>query len=179
MLLFAREETFRSSSLANATVSDTSISVPMDNTHTTELVQAFMNWTRYQYSGGSWGVYNAEDDLKRLKLELAEEPYFQPEDNSSVSLDIARGKIISTQSYYSAMLTGSNAIVQADGALTWTASGGYDEVDEVSYSAEWPKTTFTGATYTAFEVKTMLSGAIKALWNNTNGFLGKRSAITS
>src|SRR6185369_558952 len=170
-LLFAREETYRTSTLGDATVSGASVSVPMDSTHAAEIVQASMSWTRYQYSGGSWSVYNSEDDSKRLKLQLSQEDFFKPADSSSDSVAEANGKILTAQAYYTAMLTGATAMVQVAGATTWKASGGYGEIDELSYSAEWPKTTFTGATYTAFAVGTMLVDAIKGAFADTgSGF---------
>ncbi len=77
-LLFAREETFRSSSLANATVSDTQHQRP-DGQHPRRRAGAGVyELDALQYSGGSWNVCNSQDDIKRLKLELAKETFFQP-----------------------------------------------------------------------------------------------------
>ena len=155
-LLFAREDTYRVSGLSAATVSGTSISVPMDTTTAPVVVQALLNWSRYAYdSVGGWREADAEADLNRLEAELATDSAFADTDDSAGT----NSKIVLMQAYYSSLLTCLGTIVESANALTWSAAVDED-ITEISYESSWPSATFTGASYTLFAMKDVLSVAL-------------------
>jgi predicted outer membrane repeat protein len=169
-LLFAQEETYRSAGLSTATATGYSLSVSMDQDVAPPMVQATMSWARYQYSSaGGWTNYDWEDDLARLKLELAEQDAFSEAGSSSA--DDAEGKIIAMQSYYSALLSGVSSTVELSGALTWTTSDpDVEGLLESEYESSWPKTTFKGASYVIGEHTTVVQKMVVSWLANKGGF---------
>jgi hypothetical protein len=163
-LLVAREETYRTAGLSDATVSGYSLSIAMSAADAPQIVQAVMSWSRYIYDGASgWSNYDSEEDIERLALDLAQQSFFQAADSSEESQYEAQGKIISAQTYYSAMINGLSSMVELDGALTWEASSANDGIPEQDYRSAWPANNFTGAAFTAFAVKDMLVNALGAI----------------
>jgi len=113
-LLFAREETYRATSLdslgLNLSWSGSRLTVDMDPALVPLEVLAGLNWAPYQYENSAWASLPLEaywDELARRYGDA-----FSTDDD-----DVAQGKLVGVQLYYTGLYLGVNRLVEIDGDL--------------------------------------------------------------
>ena len=157
-LMFASEETYRSSNLGVAT--DNNGALTFDLLDVPTFTTANVSWSPYQLKNGNWRNADPIQYLDKLRQYLSlNDPYFQPTDNSDLSRREAEGKLIWVELYYIAFYQGLSTRVAVDSDPLWTQS--FENIPEYEYEALWPPSTFSGASTLAFTYLRVLNEVFK------------------
>ena len=158
-LMFASEETYRSSNLGVAT--NNSGALTFDLLDVPAFTSANLSWSPYQFKNSSWRNAEPVQYLSKLRQHLSNlDPYFQPTDNSAFSRQEADGKLIWVELYYTALYQGLSTRVAVEDDPLWRPSS-YGDVPEFEYEALWPPSTFSGASTLAFTYLRVLGQTFK------------------
>lgn len=178
-LMFAREETYRTGNLGQA--SESSGAFTLDMTDVSTLVMANMSWMPYEYQDGSWQSADLVQATDKLRQQLEQDTFFQPADSSQASLNEQDGKLIWAELYYAAMIQGVSAAVQINESPLWEPD--VDHIPETEYQHRWPKSTFKGASTIATAYKTIYdqlsAGTLEgnSIWEQLSDGFSKSSSV--
>lgn len=159
-LMFASEETYRSSNLGVA--DDNGGALTFDLLNVPTYTYANLSWAPYRQNNGVWQNDDTAQYLDRLREQLSTEDYFLPEDNSTEGQEDAEGKLIWAQLYYAALYNGLSTRVAVSDDPLWKPSKAYGDIPEDQYEVLWPPSTFSGASTVAFAYLTVLSTVFTA-----------------
>lgn len=146
-----RENTARSLNLddSDANLSGSDVTMNLNPSHVAQALSTSMSWSSYQYVDGAWTNMAPSDYLTAFTTQLKDEDsFFQPEDSSTDSEDIADGKLIWAQMYYVAMYNGLVGMPEWDGSVTWTPTT--HEVSTAVYTSAWEDVTFSGVGWAGY-----------------------------
>ncbi len=134
-LLFAQEETARSTNLADATDAGGSYVIDFSTSAPAVETIASLKWAPYDYDSVSgWENYDIDSYLDYLKLRLADHTEFQPEDSTDESAEVVEGQLFAAQMVYLTLYNGVSAQVEYDGFPVETDDGAFDlYTADVSY----------------------------------------------
>jgi hypothetical protein len=134
-LITLRESTKRSLNLDDISQTGNLVTMDLDPSSVSMVTMAGMNWGSFYDADPSLGVlwesYALEEYLEYLDWQLLTDDFFRPESSDQVDQDVAEGKRIWAEFWYSAMHYGSAQAVEIDGVLAWIESpdipesGGY------------------------------------------------------
>ncbi|MEM8859471.1 MAG: LamG-like jellyroll fold domain-containing protein, partial [Chloroflexota bacterium] len=164
-LMFAQETTQRSLDLSGASVSGSQVALDLDPASVPAELTVELTWSPFEYVDGTWGNANAAEYLTLLEWRLQSDDFFVPVDSSPEAIDEAEGRLIWAQLYYSTLYQGAIGTAELDGEIVWEAS---TDVPETTHDPQWPKTTFTGASYVGFAFADALSAAAASKLGNSS-----------
>ncbi|HYF65179.1 MAG TPA: LamG-like jellyroll fold domain-containing protein, partial [Herpetosiphonaceae bacterium] len=173
-LMFAQENTTRGINLdgvANLGASQPALSLAGAVTGTS----ASLSWSPYQYVGGDWQNYDADEYLTYLETQLSSDLFFT-DDDSQDGIDEILGKLIWANAYYITLLTGVAEQVEADGVPTWYQNR---VIDQSIVEPSWPASTTYGFTYLGFSFLFSLKALSPALAAEGSTFWGAVSQAFS
>jgi len=159
--LFTQESTNRTQNLTDISGAANGL-LTVDFSSSPTQVAATMSWASYQYQDGSWQNYEADDYLGYLLWALEADSFFQASDSSQTALEESEGKQIWAEMYYAALYNGLTAVVEVGTDLAWTESPSAADVPEIQYGSDWGYTSFSGASYVAYEWQDLMQLAMKS-----------------
>lgn len=148
-LLLATEYTARTVNLADsaATINNGAVTLNFNSTNVLPITSVGLNWQPYHYVDGEWSPYDIEDYLSFLDIQVQNDAFFQPEDESSTAAEEVEGKRLWAQYYYTLLYQGLTTLVEMDGSILWTPSDSTYDVAESSYEATVLDVSLIGFTF--------------------------------
>ena len=113
LLIFASQDTYRGMNLDEATPAR---NLSLDLTNQNEFTQSSLTLSAFRYDNGQWQAYALNEYLDHLAAQLGARADFQPTDpNDARSVQVAAGKIVAMQIYYTALNKGLNTVTGING----------------------------------------------------------------
>jgi Concanavalin A-like lectin/glucanases superfamily/Bacterial TSP3 repeat len=135
LLVFAYQDKYRGINLDEASPST---NLTLDLTNQNDFTQNTLTVSAFRYDNGQWQAYALNEYLDHLAAQLGERADFQPgNSNDNYSVQVAAGRIIAMQLFYTALYKGVNTV---------TGINGQDFSSEAIYTQQalgsWFATTF-------------------------------------